>query len=55
MEILTKQKHEELEIALQKQLLEQAKFGSYWSALENYFQQLPTPESLFFPIELPSN
>lgn len=54
-EILTQQKHEELEIALRNQLLEQANFEIYWPVLENYVQQLPTPEPFPFPIELPSS
>ena len=51
-EILSQQKHSELEIQLQEQLLEQAEFEIYWPVLESYFQQLPTPIAPF-PFELP--
>lgn len=54
-EILTQQQHEELEIVLRNQLLEQANFEIYWPVLETYIQQLPTPEPFPFPIELPSS
>lgn len=53
-EILTQQKHSELEIQLQEQLLDQAEFEIYWPALESYIQQLPTPAAPFpfgVPIE----
>ncbi|MAU00584.1 MAG: hypothetical protein CL608_25855 [Anaerolineaceae bacterium] len=54
-EILTQQKHEDLEIALQDQLLEQANFEIYWPVLETYLQQLPTPEPFFLPFATPSS
>ncbi|MBE2225200.1 MAG: peptidyl-prolyl cis-trans isomerase [Anaerolineae bacterium] len=53
-EILTEQKHVELEAQLQAQLLEQANFEIYWPVLENYIEQLPTPEPFIFPFEPPS-
>ena len=51
-EILTQQKHSELEVQLQEQLLEQAEFEIYWPVLESYIQQLPTPVAPF-PFDLP--
>jgi hypothetical protein len=51
-EILSQQKHSELEIQLQEQLLEQAEFEIYWPVLESYIQQLPTPVAPF-PFDVP--
>ena len=45
-EILTQQKHDEQMVQLQETLLEQANFVIYPTVLENYFQQLQTPEPM---------
>lgn len=50
-EILNEQEHAELEIEMQETLLEQANFEIYTSVLDEYFQQLPTPEGFSFPLE----
>lgn len=53
-EILTQQKHEERQAEMQNTLLEQANFEIYPPVLQEYLQQLPTPEPFVFPFETPA-
>jgi parvulin-like peptidyl-prolyl isomerase len=52
-EILRQQKHEELLVEFQQQLLEQANVEIYQDVLTSYLQQYPTPEP-FFPVFEPT-
>jgi parvulin-like peptidyl-prolyl isomerase len=53
-EILSQQKHEQLEIELEERLLEQANLEIYWPVLDEYLQQFPTLEPFSLPFSSPS-
>lgn len=54
-EILGQEKHKSLEIELEEKLLAEADMEIYWSVLNPYLLQFPTPEPIIFPfIEPPS-